>query len=111
VADDEPIIVRALERLLTRAGHVVHGAADADQALALLEQHRFDAALVDHHMPGGGARVLEAITRQEGFEGPAVLMTGDDVDDPSLPRGRGVVRLQKPFRYPDVVELLERGRG
>jgi CheY-like chemotaxis protein len=107
VADDEPMIVRAVSRLLERAGHNVHAARDADQALELLETHRFQVAFIDHHMPGGGgARVLEAIERQPEWNGLAVLMTGDEIQSPDLPGGDRVHRLQKPFQFQEVTALI-----
>lgn len=106
VADDEPMIRRAIGRVLERAGHVVHTAERAEQAVELLGKHRFHVALVDHHMPGGGAAVLDALARDPGFDGLAALMTGDDVNDDSLPGGPSVRRLQKPFRLDEVVALV-----
>ena len=46
VADDEPMIVRILERILTRRGHEVHAVANAYDAVELLESGPFDAVLV-----------------------------------------------------------------
>lgn len=106
VADDEPMIRRAIGRVLERAGHVVHHAEGAEQAVELLSRHRFQIALVDHHMPGGGGTVLDALARDADFEGVAVLMTGDDVEGEGLPGGPEVRRLQKPFRLDEVVALV-----
>ncbi len=107
IADDEPLLRRAVGRILERAGHVVYTAERADEALALMRAHRFQVALVDHHMPGGGGRaVLEALERDPDFDGLAVLMTGDDVQDAGLPGGPGVHRLQKPFPLDTVVSLV-----
>jgi CheY-like chemotaxis protein len=109
VADDEAVILRTLARVLSKEGFTVHAAADAEAALAILDAHAVDGAVVDHNMPGGGATVLAALIARPGFAGPAVLMTGADVDDPSLPDLPGVTRLQKPFRYETLFELLGGG--
>lgn len=103
VADDEPLIVRVLERVLGRRGHQVLSAADAETALALLERHTFDVVLVDVHMPGDGHRVLEAFEKTRPPHGAAILMTGDPMAEHP-----GGLRLQKPFRYDEVVRLVER---
>jgi CheY-like chemotaxis protein len=109
VADDEPLILSALKRILERRGHLVHTAADAATALELLGDHAFDAALVDARMPGDGLTVLAHLEDDASFDGVVVLMTGGLVTDPSVKVGPGVRRLQKPFSFPDVVPLLEGG--
>jgi len=107
VADDEPLIVRALVRLLSGRGHQVRSAPDADTALALLEAQPFDVALVDANMPGSGSRVLAAFEERRSPHGMGILMTGD----PAAVAGSGAAyHLQKPFRYDEVVRLVESGR-
>jgi DNA-binding NarL/FixJ family response regulator len=61
IADDHPLVVASLSRLLEQAGHQVVGvtanASDGvDRALAL----RPDVFVVDLHMPGGGGVVAAA---------------------------------------------------
>jgi len=105
VADDEPMIIRVLKRLLERRGHEVHAAADAYEAIDLLNDGDFDAVLVDQRMPGGGVSVLTRLDDME-FDGVAVLMTGGVATDP-LNVSIGVRRLQKPFPFPSIIPLLE----
>lgn len=105
VADDEPLIRAALQRLLTRRGHHVHPVADAFEAVAALEGNDFDAVLVDMRMPGDGATVL-AWLEERRFPGVTVLMTGDLAAD-AEGMSDGVRRLQKPFPFPSVIPLLE----
>ena len=107
VADDEPMIVQALARVLERRGHTVHTAHDAHAALDLLRRHTFDAVLVDARMPGDGLTVLREVDRDPSFSGVAVLMTGGLATDPSSQVSPSVRRLQKPFRFPDVIPLVE----
>ena len=109
VADDEPIIVSAVQRVLARRGHTVMTAADAAGALALLDSNGFDAALVDVHMPGNGVTVIERLQSHPDFDGPIVLMSGAIAADPLVQVGPDVIRLQKPFRLTELVPLLEGG--
>jgi len=51
VVDDDNIGRMAAEVMLSKSGFQVVGAGDGDQALALLQRHRFDAVLMDVHMP------------------------------------------------------------
>ena len=108
VADDEPLIVRAIARLLERRGHVVYTAPDAHGALRLIEEHTFDAVVVDQRMPGDGLTVLRALSDALTFPGIAILMTGGLASDPMEWTDLEVLRLQKPFRFSAVVPLVER---
>lgn len=58
--DDEPGIRAFLADTLAEDGHVVMQAADAGEALVLLEEQPFDLAIIDLRMPGelGGMDVL-----------------------------------------------------
>jgi CheY-like chemotaxis protein len=105
VADDETLVRTALRRLLERRGHLVEEAADAYEAVDLLEHHAFDAVLVDRRMPGGGASVL-AWLEEHRFPGTVILMTGELAADAQDVLD-GVRRLQKPFPFPSVIPLLE----
>ena len=109
VADDEPMIVRAIQRVLERRGHEVHTAADAYGALDLLEGREFDAVLVDDRMPGGGRAVLGRL-QTRNYTGTAVLMTGGAIGDAEDVSAR-VHWLQKPFPFPAVISLVENGHA
>ncbi len=109
VADDEPMITAALERILTGRGHDVRTTSNAADALAVLESERFDAALVDMGMPGSGMSVIEHLELDPDFDGLVVLMSGGLSTDPLLQAGPDVVRLQKPFRFSELVPLVEDG--
>jgi EAL domain-containing protein (putative c-di-GMP-specific phosphodiesterase class I) len=76
LVDDEPLLLRAFARVLTRAGHEVVQASDGEAALKLVAEQRFDGALVDIGLPGaGGLEVMAALRRCDpGL--PVVLMTG-----------------------------------
>jgi EAL domain-containing protein (putative c-di-GMP-specific phosphodiesterase class I) len=76
LVDDEPLLLRAFARVLTRAGHDVVQASDGAAALKLVTEQRFDGALVDIGLPGaGGLEVMAALQRCDpGL--PVVLMTG-----------------------------------
>lgn len=107
VADDEPLIRQALQRVLERRGHEVVVAVDAHAAVEELALQPFDVVFVDQRMPGDGSRVL-AHLEETGFAGRAVLMTGGHPGDiPDV--HEGVQRLQKPFPFGAIVPLAEGG--
>ncbi len=107
VADDEPMILRAIARILERRGHAVFTASDAHAARRLLEQHRFDVVVLDRRMPGDGLTVLRALDEEPSFAGTAILMTGGLATDPMEWMDLEVRYLQKPFRFSAVVPLVE----
>ncbi len=68
IADDEREIVRLLRIYLESDGVTVLEANDGAQALALLENHDVDLALVDIMMPRvDGYQVIKAIRRREKY--------------------------------------------
>ena len=110
VVDDEPLIRKAISRLLSRRGYSVAVAANGREALREADQLPFDIALVDYEMPGrSGLRVLSELRERQ----PAcirVLMTGRR-DFPivvaAVNRGEIMRVVQKPFDPKELVELLE----
>ena len=75
IVDDEPGILRGFERALRHSGATVATAGDTAAALALIDQHRFDAVVTDIAMPGAdGLQLLEAL-RQRDPDVPVILIT------------------------------------
>lgn len=109
VADDEPLIVKAITLYFTAKGYEVDSALDAPGALTLLDSKRYDCAFVDLNMPGDGLTVVDAIREDPDFDGRIVLMSGAVASDPRWETGPGLVRLSKPFRLADLATLVEGG--
>lgn len=60
VAEDNPTNQKVISKILERAGHSVRIAENGEEALDILEQDKFDLALVDMHMPiMGGVEVAK----------------------------------------------------
>jgi CheY-like chemotaxis protein len=105
VIDDEPLVRKTLERLLSSLGLTPVVAASGAEGLGLLEARADVAAvLVDLSMPEmSGAEVLRRI----GAVRPAlpVFVVSGWVSDPdALAAARGVI--QKPFTSRDLIEAL-----
>jgi len=64
--DDEPDLLEAIRRILTRRGYAVLPAGDADSALEVCRTHhgRIDLLLTDVRMPGTGGHELAAAARR-----------------------------------------------
>lgn len=76
VVDDDAEVLRALLRLVDRAGHVGLGACNATEALSVLAENRVDVVLCDVVMPGRSGTDLEATMRASGMMTPVVFITG-----------------------------------
>ncbi len=110
VVDDEPDIRLLLRHSLTAAGYQVRTAADGDEALAALAEHRVDLVLLDVMMPRlDGWEVLRRLQEDPSLaQVPVVLVTALSSERDRL-RGviTGAVRtVTKPFRHDPLLEVV-----
>jgi two-component system response regulator TctD len=81
LVEDAEDLGHAVERYLTRGGHVVEWARDGHDAVQFAEAGEFDAVLLDLNLPGlSGTQVLERLRRQ-GSTPVIVLTARGDLDD------------------------------
>lgn len=110
VIDDEPMVRRTVARLLERAGYQVHQAADGVQAMELIRDRHFDAAICDLHLgAASGASLCEQIWLvAPELAGHIIVssgdLTGDGVDE--LVRRAGVPAMPKPFTGTDLLRAV-----
>ncbi len=109
VDDDET--VRTLENMrLSRLGHEVVTKADAQEALAAIDDDpsAFDVVLVDYHMPDMNGLELAHALREKGCEAAVVLMTGLSAQiSEAKARVVGINHLlRKPVESADLRDLL-----
>ena len=108
IADDSPVVRRALARMLMLRGYAVVYAASGDEAVAATHDHDVAAVLLDLGMPGmSGAQVISTLHEQQPR--PAVvLMSGTgfpaDLGFPAEPDAR----LTKPFTHEALFGALDR---
>jgi phosphoserine phosphatase RsbU/P len=111
VVDDEPGIVRAVERVLGGA-HQVSGTSSSRTALSLAEQIRPELAILDIRMPDlDGFELMSRLTaRLPDLD--VILMTGsvDDLDEKLVRalRSPAFYFIQKPFDRDVLWTLVER---
>lgn len=108
--DDEPLVRRAVSRVLQRLGHTVQEAECGDAAMRLALETPYDVALVDYEMKGGpdGLSVLSTLRElQPGCV--RVLMTGR-TDFPmvvqAINQGEILRVLPKPFQSEDLESMV-----
>jgi len=76
IADDERGIRNLLRSYCERQGYAVRIAASGQEALAALDDERFDVAIVDLHMPGATGLDVLAHAREAQPECEVIILTG-----------------------------------
>ncbi|NCT99759.1 MAG: response regulator [Comamonadaceae bacterium] len=113
VAEDHPVNLKYLNLLVERMGHEAVFCENGFEALQLLHHERFDAVVLDYHMP-----VLDGIatTREirllpgEAGQVPVIMVTADVVNDTrKLAAEAGVTQFApKPLQEADLRRALRR---
>jgi DNA-binding NtrC family response regulator len=75
VVDDEAVVRQSLYQWFTEDGYEVDAAADAAEALRLLQVNRYDLALVDIKMPGMDGMELQRRMREIDPELTVIIIT------------------------------------
>src|SRR5262245_52587381 len=76
LVDDDREILRALDRVLGSAGHRVQKCEEANAAVTLLRNEKFDAVISDISMPNmDGIQLLRSV-RDFDRDLPVILVTG-----------------------------------
>jgi len=112
VVDEEAAARQALVDVLSLDGHEVDGAGDADSALLLLDQRRYELVIADVRTPKlDGPALLDALAERAGDTQPQVVFLTHAAFDPHygsfLTNLRAPV-LTKPLRPGRVLELVTR---
>jgi CheY-like chemotaxis protein len=111
VVDDDPTIRTMYSRSLAELGEV-DVAEGGKQALQLLGTHRYEAVLLDLHMPGvDGFAVLEALAKEDSVnrDTPVYVVTGDGSEQARLRalKLRSLLLLTKPVPLAMLKSLIE----
>jgi CheY-like chemotaxis protein len=115
IVDDDDYIREVLTSALADDGHMVDGARDGGEALALLQQHPYDLVLSDLHMPRvDGSALYETLRTRHRFpvrfatKLPRVIfMTGNAGAHADFLRGTTDPVLEKPFTLRVVRKMVQ----
>jgi two-component system response regulator MprA len=110
IVDDEELILRAVQRVLARAGHRLFLFSGAGQALAGLGQVRPDVVMTDYHMPAcDGVELLRRTRALDPGIGRVLATAGgrDMAIEAGLGDGTIQVFLEKPWRLQGIEACLE----
>jgi CheY-like chemotaxis protein len=101
VVDDEQTVRDVVKRVLTKEGHKIETADDADEALKKIERKKYNLILVDIKMPGmNGVELFKRIRKiDKSLAGKVVFITGDimSADTEKFLSETKVSHISKPF--------------
>ena len=110
LVDDDPVVLRALKRLLlaSRPGWEIESAESAETALELVERGRYDVVVTDLHMPkSSGLLLLERLKAEQ----PAVMRVihSSHVESLSAEQTQELAHavLRKPCRPDEPLSILD----
>ena len=97
--DDSPLILKMMSRMCAKMGIAYDTAANGEDALELMTNPNpnpnpspspspsdYTLVLMDRCMPGLHGHVVCQRAREAGYEGAVVLLTGDQISDPTAMR-------------------------
>lgn len=112
VVDTDSAVRQALIDVLSLEGHEVDGAGDAESALLILDQRRYDLVIADLRTPDlDGPRLLAALAERFGERLPPVVFLTIHTFDPHYGGFLADLRapvLIKPLKPGRVLELVGR---
>jgi two-component system, NtrC family, response regulator AtoC len=111
LVDDEPKILRALERALTEEGHDVVASTNARDAQRHLAERFFDVLVVDNMMPEmTGIELLRDLVASGSDRPQAVVMTAYASIESAIEAMRlgAFDYLQKPFEVDELLVVVRR---
>ena len=105
VVDDDPVVRKSFDRVLTNKGYAVITAENGEEALRKLSEEKYDVVYSDIRMPGmSGLEVAEEIKARQPWT-PVVIITGYGTDAAEArAKAAGVTNfLHKPLS-PETIE-------
>ncbi len=100
VLDDEPLILKTIERALAKTGYAVCIAREADEFMRLLEEDPADLLLLDINLEGSRSDDLAGSIRDVAPEAKVIFMSG------LIPSRDDIFFLEKPFTIEDLRKLI-----
>lgn len=105
VVDDDPVVGKSFDRVLSDKGYIVVTAENGAEALNKLRDEEYDAVFTDIRMPGmDGLEVAEKVKARRPWT-PVVIVTGYGTEaNEEMARAAGVCEfLRKPLS-PEMIE-------
>jgi two-component system, chemotaxis family, chemotaxis protein CheY len=110
--EDAATMRQVINFALTDAGHTVAEAANADEALALVAQSRFDLIICDINMPGrNGLELVRLLRAMPNFRFVPILMLTTEHRDELKAEGRAAGAtgwIVKPFDPAVLLDVVKK---
>lgn len=110
VADDEPALLRLMEFMLAKQGHLLLTATNGEEALALARERRPDLVVLDIMMPKrDGYSVAAAIRADPQIQHMPIIMLTARAQEDDIARGIAVgvdTYITKPFSPEAFVRVV-----
>ena len=112
IVDDEPDMCWALEYLLNKRGYITRKALSAQEALKLMEEHRFACAFLDAKLPDMDGLELARRIRERAPDMRLLMVSGyfyrDDISiQEAISQELIVDFISKPFLQAEILRVLE----
>jgi len=105
VVEDEVMVAKALEMLLTDSGYVVVGpVGTVGAALKAAADERLDGAVLNINLRDGDSRAISTALMARGV--PFALITSHGAGDPTAVY-EGIRVLSKPYRVTDLMAFVD----
>ncbi|MDP3774823.1 MAG: sigma-54 dependent transcriptional regulator [Gemmatimonadales bacterium] len=110
VVEDDAVVRRLLEKVLTDEGYETVGAASGEEALTELGRHLFDAVLLDLNLPGIQGMDVLAVGPTLQTDTPFIVMTAFGSVDTAVEamKNGAFDYVSKPFRTDELLLTLRR---
>ena len=108
--DDNEIVRMVWSELLSRAGYTVITATCGAEAIAQLKTTRFDAVILDQHMPDIlGTELAREIRKLDGVNPrlPILLATAESIDETEAQTTAITQRLSKTIAPDDLIAMID----
>jgi DNA-binding NtrC family response regulator len=113
--DDDGMVLRTMDRCLTKVGFKVTAVESAEAALAAVAAERFDVVITDHNMPTmTGAELIERLLAHDPVLRGRIILTSGDLGNEktaALLTRTGCRGLQKPFHVAEMALLVKAAAG
>lgn len=108
VVDDEPALRKVIRASLTASGFQVEECGTGQDAVGVVQQHRFDLVLLDVNLPGmGGVETCRKIRALAPRAGILMVTVRDAEEDKVLALEAGADDyVTKPFRFRELVARM-----
>ena len=100
LVDDDPLVRRALRRVLAHSGFEIDDVHCANEAIARLMSQSFECVLTDFHLPDHDGLWLLTEARRIQPSAIRILCTGGEVPDEHVARAHRDPREAEPRQTP-----------